>query len=228
MTTTYNSTIAETQTNLLALGFDPKGIDGKWGKNSQAALDNLMASTVDQSRKYGVTKVCWGSKFTIPELDRLALMVNRLGMAPVTINDFMACMAWETGEQFNPATKNPKSTATGLIQFMEATAGGLKTTTDALSKMTVLQQLEYVEKYFMAYKGKLANRGDVYMGILYPKGIGKEDSWVLWNDKDQAKTFAVNKGLDLNADGLITRQECLHKVNNKYVKGFLNGKFRAV
>lgn len=37
-------------------------------------------------------------------------------------NHIMACIALETGRSFNPAIRNPKSSATGLIQFMDSTA----------------------------------------------------------------------------------------------------------
>jgi peptidoglycan hydrolase-like protein with peptidoglycan-binding domain len=222
---TGDPTIIQTQTYLMTLGFNPGTIDGKWGKNSQDALDALKNSTVDQSHKYGVTKICWGVKFGTSEIDRLVQMIKNLGMAPITIHDFMACMAWETGEQFSPATKSPVSTATGLIQFMKATATGLGTTVEALAAMTVVQQLDYVEKYFKPYKGKLNNLGDIYMAIIWPAGIGKPDSYVMWKTGDAP--FEPNSGLDLNKDGQILRIECLHKVNNKYVKGFLNGNTKA-
>jgi len=48
----------------------------------------------------------------------------------------MACMALETGENFNTSTKNPNSTATELIQYMSATAKDLGTTTTRLAAMT--------------------------------------------------------------------------------------------
>ncbi|MCZ4320403.1 transglycosylase SLT domain-containing protein, partial [Aequorivita viscosa] len=62
-------------------------------------------------------------------------------------NYIMACIALETGRSFNPAIKNPKSSATGLIQFMDSTAKALGTTTDLLSRMSHVEQLDYVEKY---------------------------------------------------------------------------------
>jgi hypothetical protein len=60
-------------------------------------------------------------------------------------NYIMACMALETGEKFNTSTKNPNSTATGLIQFMSATAKDLGTTTTRLAAMTHVEQMDYVK-----------------------------------------------------------------------------------
>lgn len=135
----------------------------------------------------------------------------------------MACMAFESAETFSPSIKNAAgSGATGLIQFMPSTAKGLRTTTAALATMSAVQQLEYVRKYFLPYKGRLHTLGDVYMAILWPAGIGKADSWALW-DKTVSRptTYRQNAGLDLNKDGKITKAEATAKVQAKLQKGLL-------
>lgn len=91
----------------------------------------------------------------------------------------------ESGRTFNPAVKNPTSGATGLIQFMPKTASGLGTTTDALSKMTFSEQLEYVDKYlagnlkkYLDENGKIKpsfTQPDLFMTIFYPVSIGNPD-----------------------------------------------------
>lgn len=91
---------------------------------------------------------------------------------------------YESAATFNPAIQNNIG-ATGLIQFLPSTANGLNTTTDALSKMTFKQQLNYVDKYLYANlkshltpQGKIPNnftQGDVFMTIFYPVAIGKSD-----------------------------------------------------
>ncbi|MNL48167.1 hypothetical protein D3C87_1710060 [compost metagenome] len=136
----------------------------------------------------------------------------------------MGCMAWETGETFSPSVKSPVSSATGLIQFMKNTAIGLGTTVEALAKMSVVEQLGYVEKHFLPYRKKIQNLGDIYLAILWPAGIGKPDTHVLWEEGDGQ--YLPNKGIDFNADGKITRLECIQKVRNKLVKGFLPGNVR--
>lgn len=209
--------IKETQGYLNAAGFNCGSADGVWGSNSQGALDLLKSSTLDVSKPYGVNKLFWGVKFGDAETAKLAQVVQRLGLDPLMIQDFMACMAWETGEQFSPCTSSPVSTATGLIQFMNGTAIGLGTTTAALAKMTVVEQLEYVYLYFKPYAKRLKNLGDVYSTIIWPAAIGKPDTFVLWKQGDPA--FAPNSGLDVNKDGVVTRLECLHKINNKMAKG---------
>jgi len=213
-----NPTVTQTQQYLNTLGFNCGIADGIWGKNSQGALDQLKASAIDASHPYGVKKLGWGKKLNDAEIAKVAQVVSNLGLPKSMIIDLMACMAWESGESFSPSIRNPKSTATGLIQFMEATAVGLGTTTAKLAKMTVIEQLNYVERYFKPYAKRLQNLGDLYMGIIWPVGIGKPDSYVMWKSGD--KQFEPNKGLDVNNDGQILRIECLHKVNNKLVKGF--------
>lgn len=108
----------------------------------------------------------------------------------------------------------------GLIQFMPSTAVSLGTTTAALRKMTQMEQLVYVEKYFAHNRGRLQNLGDVYMAILWPAGIGKPDSYVLWDKNGMPKTFSQNAGLDLNKDSRVTRAECLVKIREHLLAGY--------
>ena len=223
-----DATIKLTQSWLTQLGYDIGTADGVWGNRSQGALDALKASTVKPGTTYGVSKLAWGKKLTDAETAKLAQVIQRLKMSPVTIQDFMGCIAWESNKTFSPSVKAPNSSATGLIQFMDATAKGLGTTTAALAKMTVIEQLEYVYNYFKPYAGRLNNLGDLYMAILWPRGIGQPDSYVLWDEAIYPAPFAANKGLDLNNDHKVTRMECLHKVNNRLVEGFLPANVKAV
>lgn len=221
MAATANKTITETQTWLKQLGYNPGIVDGIWGNASEKAYQSLVTNNIVNG---DIVTIPWGVKFTEAEGAKLRQVVRNLGLPLHNVQDFMGCMAWETGETFSPSCRSPVSSATGLIQFMRDTAISLGTTVEALAKMTVVEQLAYVEKYFLPYRKKLANLGDIYMAILYPVGIGKPDSYVMWKEGDKA--FAPNKGIDINADGVITRLECLHKVRNKLVKGFLPGNVR--
>lgn len=217
-----NKTIVETQTWLKQLGYNPGIVDGVWGKNSETAYNALLNNNVRNDGEIDATP--WGVKFTDQEIAKLRQVVKNLGLPVRNVPDFMACMAWETGETFSPSVKNPGSSATGLIQFMDSTAVGMGTTTAALAKMSVVEQLGYVEKHFMPYRKKIQNLGDIYMSILLPKMVGLPDSAVLWKQGDGP--FIPNKGLDINQDGVITRLEAVHKVRNKMVKGFLPGNVR--
>lgn len=161
--------------------------------------------------------IAWGAKVSPVFRDRVRWIGDQLGVDPSYL---MACMAWESAETFSSSIKNAAgSGAVGLIQFMPSTAKVWGTSTDELSRISPEDQLNYVYKYFRPYAGRLRNLGDVYMAILWPKGIGKPDSYVLWDAGQSPTTFRQNAGLDLNHDKEITRAECLVKINEKLQKG---------
>lgn len=160
---------------------------------------------------------------------------NYLNMA----NNLMAVMAWEIGETFSPSIKNPNSSATGLIQFMKNTAEELGTTVDKLEKMTALEQLDYVKKYFYPQRNKKLEFVDFYLQVLFPASMGKPDNHVVFskdgrgldkNDRNYSlriKAYPVNKGFDTNPkygnnDGMVTKAE-IKKGIQKYIdKGEIN------
>src|ERR1044071_8681639 len=78
-------------------------------------------------------------------------------------NFLMAIMSFETGGSFDPAKRNRFTNATGLIQFMPATARGLGTSINELAKMTPLRQLDFVEMYLTPFKGRMKTLEDAYM-----------------------------------------------------------------
>jgi len=168
-------------------------------------------------------KLAWGGKVSNEFARKAIRIANEFGFPP---NDFMSCMAFESAETFSPSIRNPKSSATGLIQFMRDTAKQLGTTVEALARMTAVEQLDYVRKYFLPYKGKLKTIDDLYMAILWPKAVGKPSSYVLF-DRDSDKTtkaYFANKGLDVNQNGQITKGEAAAQPRLKLSRG-LKGAF---
>jgi spore coat assembly protein SafA len=141
-------------------------------------------------------------------------MAARLGTKPEYL---MAVMSFETGGSFSPGQKNNAgSGATGLIQFMPDTATGLGTSTAALARMSSVDQLQYVEKYFMeragAHNGKLSTLEGVYTSVLY--GSPKSDpASTLWSSGSSA--YKWNSGLDRNSDGRITAGEAANAVRGR-------------
>jgi hypothetical protein len=128
--------------------------------------------------------------------------------------DLLAVMYLETSRTMSPNKKNPKSSATGLIQFLEATAKNLGTTTGQLAGMTRVQQQVYVEKYFLQSglkSVKSPTLGDVYMAVFAPKGIGKADSFPLYTLANNPSEYSLNSIFDKppygNQDGIITKAE---------------------
>lgn len=166
-----------------------------------------------------VDKMAWGAKVSPVFRDRVRWIAEQLDCSA---DDLMACMHWESGGTFRADIKNAAgSGATGLIQFMPSTAKGLGTTTAQMAKMTPEDQLRYVYAYFKPFIGRLNNLGDVYMAILWPKAVGKPDHYVLFDRTKTPTTFRQNAGLDVNKDGLVTRAECLVKVNERLARGLL-------
>lgn len=129
----------------------------------------------------------------------------------------MACIAFESGETFSPAVRNAAgSGATGLIQFMPATAVSLGTTTAALARMSAEQQLEYVQRYFQPYAKRIGSLSDMYMAILMPKYVGRPESDVIFFG---GVAYRQNSGLDANSDGAVTKAEATSRVAAKLAKG---------
>jgi hypothetical protein len=131
-----------------------------------------------------------------------------LGIAPEWL---MVVMNNESGLQ--SAIKNPTSSASGLIQFMEQTAKALGTTTADLRAMSNVDQLDYVYRYMKPYASKIKDVSDVYLSIFFPAALYKTEAFVF-------PTWAsnANKIFDLSKDGQLTKPEFRNYVNNKYSK----------
>jgi len=114
-------------------------------------------------------------------------------------SDLLAVMYRES--RLDPSAKNPKSTATGLIQFTEATAKNLGTTTAALRIMSAAQQMKYVEKYFEYWKVPKTgiSRGELYGYIFMPGRVSSGVFAVSGTDE-----YSLNAKLDLDDDQRIT------------------------
>ncbi len=151
--------------------------------------------------------LAWGRKVDPAFRAKLRAIAARLGVEPDAL---MAVMAFETGRTFDPAIRNPTTSATGLIQFMPKTAAALGTSTGALARMSAAAQLDYVEAYLKPYAGRLAEVSDLYMAVLWPKAIGRASSHVLFAEPSAA--YRANRSLDANRDGRITKAEAAARV----------------
>jgi hypothetical protein len=126
----------------------------------------------------------------------------------------MIVMKMESG--INHQIVNKTGGATGLIQFMPATARGLNTSTEALKAMTNVQQLDYVYKYFAPYTGRLTSVYDLYTVTFFPVALGKPDNYVLQTSSLRADTIArQNPVFDLNKDQNITLAEFKQSIKNR-------------
>lgn len=221
--------IRSLQQDLVSAGLYDGAVDGQWGRMSQAGWDAAMGCVNNRRDAVPTTQsnanwrtIAWSAKVEPQFCYKVRHIADQLGMPDDGPNWLMSCIAWETGERFSASVKNMAgSGATGLIQFMPATARGLGTTTDALAKMDELQQLDYVYRYFLPYRGRLNSLADTYMAILWPAGIGKPLDWALWDEATRPTTYRQNAGLDVNKDRVITKREAASKVQAKLDKGLL-------
>lgn len=146
----------------------------------------------------------------IPAIDRPAFLKKVDDISAwlqINPNWLMGIMKHESG--INPSIVNSIG-ATGLIQFMPATAQGLKTTTSALSKMSAVRQLDYVKDYFAPYRGKIRTMTGLYVITFFPAALPytNDDKYVFQYGNLSASAIAnSNPGFDVNKNGQITMGE---------------------
>ena len=178
---------------------------------SMSAMTNTGTITPTSNPSYGNTP---NVKLDQNFLNKTKDISQRIGC---DYKDLLAVMNSESGLKSN--AKNPKGRATGLIQFMPATAKMLGTTTDELRKMSPTQQLDYVEKFFLqvkktyGFEGKKLSGADLYALVFMPARANRE---VLTSATD-GKTYSMNKGLDKEGDGHISKADLQRRVASCYV-----------
>ncbi|HEU0031129.1 MAG TPA: peptidoglycan-binding protein [Kofleriaceae bacterium] len=161
--------------------FEPTARLDKHGKRTQQALERI------DDHEPGF-------------MDKLDTIAERLGTkVEWLINVMMA----ESG--LRASAKNPKSTATGLIQFMAKTARALGTSVHALRKMSAVKQLDWVERYFKPFKGKLTSQAAVYAAVGAGHVGEQGDRTVFF--RRGSKEYRANRVWDVNKDGRITQGE---------------------
>jgi hypothetical protein len=220
------NTVLQTYSSFLGIN-QGSGIIAKLDADMQNAINGVLptitragGSTVSSASQQPVSgqptdqKIAWGGVVSADFKARVSQICAGLGCDP---NFLMAAMAFESVETFSPSIVNPISGATGLIQFMPKTAEGLGTTTSALKMMTALGQLDFVQKYLQPFKNKMRSLSDVYMTILFPPGVGKTESFVLFSRP--SIQYQQNQSLDVNRDGVITKGEAASLVQAKLDKG---------
>jgi len=186
-----------------------------WGNLWRTDINALRSGSSAETTLDSGAKLIWGAKVNQEFRVKVREIAKRQG---VEANWLMAVMAFETGNNFLPYVKNPLSGATGLIQFTRDTATDLGTSTVKLSRMTAVEQLDWVEKYFEQYKGKIKNLGDAYMAVFAPRdGLGKPDSTVLYTAP--SAEYNQNAPLDTQRKGYITRGDCIVRVNSAFKQG---------
>ncbi len=150
--------------------------------------------------------------------DKVKDISSMLGIAPEWL---MAVMYSES--KFDASVENLKgSGATGLIQFMDATAHELNISTERLRRMNHLQQLEYVYLYLQKVReryGDYTSLTDLYLAVLYPKARGEDYCYTLYAKPSQQ--YLQNAGLDENKDGRVTVSDIEKRMQRLYPTAFI-------
>ncbi len=145
--------------------------------------------------------------------DKVRVIANQLAVPPEWI---MAVMHSES--RFDASVENFKgSGATGLIQFMPATAKGMNISTKQLRNMNHIEQLNFVHQYLadkqQKYR-KYASLTDLYLAILYPKALSGDFCFTLY--AKPSKAYQMNAGLDEDKDGRVTVSDIDRRMKRLY------------
>jgi hypothetical protein len=151
----------------------------------------------------------------------LQAIAKRLKADPAWLLNVMA-----SESLFNRAARNrlPRQTASGLLQFIESTAQSMGTTTEAIRRMSPVEQLRLVEKYLSPFRGRLNSLSDVYSVVFRGFIIEGGDASVvapLGKSNKERRVYSLNRWLDFNGDGKITKGELA-------LAAFTSGRFQPV
>ena len=171
----------------------------------------------DETRPEGMVLNKRGNGYGKPFLDKVKQIAQEINC---NYRDLLALMASESGIDAHNVAKNG---CTGLIMFhpkySKATVGY---TTEELGKMTPIQQLDSVKKFFIDAKNNAAKKDPAYKGRL-TKGmlyaLAYVPSWAHKQvlTKSGMPEYEQNKAFDANGDGQITREEMGARIDRFYV-----------
>ncbi|RXM49970.1 MULTISPECIES: hypothetical protein [unclassified Chryseobacterium] len=117
----------------------------------------------------------WGIKLTCEERKKVLQVCAELWgeqHKKEKASELMSVMHLETNTTFSPAADN-NAGYSGLIQFSDASAKSVGSTRAALKKMTFVQQMDYVKKYFEKKKAALKTMTDLYLLVLKQNAVGQ-------------------------------------------------------
>lgn len=128
--------------------------------------------------------------------------------------DLLAMMYSESGLKTN--ARNKSSNAVGLIQFIPSTLSGNGYTTEQVASMSAVEQLDVVADIFMKAK-KMAGYGAnerIDGGTLY--AINWLPAYAKKNTLATQGGKYYSRGLDMNKDGSVTKNDLSQRLQAKY------------
>lgn len=150
-----------------------------------------------------VTRV---GSLSVDKQKSISRVANNIGVAP---NDLASIISFETAGTFSTKSKNPGSSATGLIQFMGKGAtkrGGYNDgsyygmSRDQFGALSFDEQMKFVEKYYKdrGFDGtKKRSLADAYTAV---SGYGY---------KAGSKAYELNRAWDTDGNGVIDKGEAV-------------------
>lgn len=191
----------------VALGHDPSqsGTISSAQRDAYSWMRNKLAGWVNAPQQNFAPIGVMRQGLSIKNASSVARVAQEIGLEP---NDLAQIISFETGGTFDPNARNPKSSATGLIQKM-ADPGGkyYGHTRDELGAMSFDEQMEKVVKRYFQERGfsdgrthTVAEAYEAVSGSGYKRG---------------SKEYELNRVWDTNNDGVIDRQEAANSAQFK-------------
>ena len=170
--------------------------------NAAAEEEAAKKAEANAKKQASAAKAASKAAALIPKAVSDAILdgAKKLGVNP---NDLAAVISFETGGTFSTNARNPTSSATGLIQFMEGSDGKddgkyFGMTRDQFGNLLPLQQMDHVVSYL---KGR---------GIKAGSGVGEiYDAVAGYGYKKGSKAYAANQVWDVNKDGVVAKGEAV-------------------
>jgi len=183
-------------------------VDGDPGPNTVAKLNDVLKSKPDVASK--LTKstsadVKAGSNaanvdtsvIQDPDFNnKLKKIAANLG---ISSDDLFKIIKFETAGTFSPKSQDPNNVSIGLIGFTEKTANNLGTSKAELGKMTAVEQLDYVYKFYKMVGVRSGDdRGTIYMLTFMPAFAHSSDQTVLGKKDGGTLTLPNGKSSGLS------------------------------
>lgn len=202
-----------------------KGIaaDGLLGPVTGAALDEDCAPPFDASNQ-----ACYPSELDRAFFDALAKVEAAIHIPGESL---MLVMQHESGLRPSAQYNDGRNVATGLIQFVRPQNFGWTGTVAELKAAPASAQVPLVGRYFAALRGThdwVTLEQYCFVPASIKRGINSDDVVICAKDGtgyggQEANFYAVNKALDLDGNGAITRGDLRRSLqglltNKRYVQ----------
>ena len=193
-----------------------------WNNNNARIVSSAsLVSNQKQESLYLMSKATSYVYDTDKFESKVRKVSRKLGIPPEWL---MSVMYSES--KFDASARNSKgSGATGLIQWMPATAKDFDITVEKLRNLNHIEQLDFVYKYMNRVRkkyGSFDSLTEVYLAILYPKAIGEDYCYTLY--ASPSRSYKMNTILDENKDSRVTVKDIDDRMRRLYKPAYMTEK----